>query len=1133
MNKSCFGKKQNYLLVMLLSVISLVASAQGYNTRDWRFSNPQKFGFTVLDLDFVDNNNVIAVGAEGGIARSTDGGATWTYGVFTYTTPSGFLSKPSSFLDVHYVTSQVAYAVGSTGGSSTSPYLGGVLAKTSDGGITWNNVPNPLFNNKRNINTVWFVNKDTGYIAGQWNTPDSIPKLYVTKNGGATWDSMSAPIGGKTRVGYVNNTNLPPEIWDITAKGKEIYRIQFSNANNGYIIGSAQAHFPRLTAANSTSCLPSGTTTTTTANNAPLVWKFSNGSLIDYSPSKERLGFTGVTTNTITCTTPYRTSPEIAPCVQTYKAMSIISDSMIVIVSSNNYIAMRIYTGRNDSTTNMINGLKEPGRYQITSYPSPPTQGPNAQPPIPNPNNNLFSQPYHLVKAPNGTLYLPVGSSLFNPQNRVYTSVDTGRTWVEQRNLPAGQNYSNLTTIALDIAPNGKFLTMGNNGVMADSLPGGRWSSTFKTVPVSASYERIEFADCNNGIATGSGNITVTTDGGKSWVDKARLDFAASNYTIGGLAYPNTGNLYFAVSNGIIYKSTDQGTTLDPVYTNFNYRMGDVAAVGNDTAWACGSGSFSIATALRKPGIFRTINGGLNWTEYAPFTAGTTAQTFTEIEFPSRNVGYTCGTRDTVWKTTDGGATWFKLPLPTPGVTPQITYNDMQALDDNTVILVGNGFPRKVVFKTTDGGNTWTEIGSQIFVLQEGSNVFGLAFHDATNGYIAMGSGAIFKTTNGGTSWTQHYSPSSGFSALGFAPKKVPAGISFQNRKLFAVAPGTSNIMEFGDTLNVNVNGSETVINASCTNLTAGSISINASGGLPPYKYSINGGAFQTSNVFTGLTQGPKTITITDAFCGTLTKTVTVGFNDNMTISSTPAIDTLVCAGSPVTLLAATNGTGSTFAWTPAGGLSAANISNPVATVTNNSTTYTVTATLNGCVRSKSVTVRTKPNPFISAGPDKTIVEGEDAFLEGGGPANAQQITWTPAGTLTSANTYAPLAKPVTTTTYTLTVRDANSCTSSDNMVLNVIPYCLKVMDAFTPNGDGQNDTWVVTNNGGSCTKQVYATVFNRYGNIVFKDDHYQNKWDGTYNGKPVADGTYYYVITYRLINNTTITLKGDVTILR
>jgi len=68
---------------------------------------------------------------------------------------------------------------------------------------------------------------------------------------------------------------------------------------------------------------------------------------------------------------------------------------------------------------------------------------------------------------------------------------------------------------------------------------------------------------------------------------------------------------------------------------------------------------------------------------------------------------------------------------------------------------------------------------------------------------------------------------------------------------------------------------------------------------------------------------------------------------------------------------------------------------------------------------------------------------------------------------------------------------------------------------------------------GSSCTDQVMVKVFNRYGSAVYTNDYYQNDWDGNYKGNKVADGTYYYVITYKLINGKTVTLKGDLTILR
>jgi gliding motility-associated-like protein len=178
--------------------------------------------------------------------------------------------------------------------------------------------------------------------------------------------------------------------------------------------------------------------------------------------------------------------------------------------------------------------------------------------------------------------------------------------------------------------------------------------------------------------------------------------------------------------------------------------------------------------------------------------------------------------------------------------------------------------------------------------------------------------------------------------------------------------------------------------------------------------------------------------------------------------------------------------------------------------------------------------VPVKTSPVVDAGQNITIVEGDNATLQGSSSGTPATIAWTPISTITSgANSFTPVVKPPVTATYTMTITDPNGCVSTDNMTVTVLPYCLKVMDAFTPNGDAMNDRWIVTNNGGLCVTRVYATVFNRYGNIVFKSDNYTNNWDGTYNGKPVADGTYYYVVNYLLMNGAYITLKGDVTILR
>ena len=69
----------------------------------------------------------------------------------------------------------------------------------------------------------------------------------------------------------------------------------------------------------------------------------------------------------------------------------------------------------------------------------------------------------------------------------------------------------------------------------------------------------------------------------------------------------------------------------------------------------------------------------------------------------------------------------------------------------------------------------------------------------------------------------------------------------------------------------------------------------------------------------------------------------------------------------------------------------------------------------------------------------------------------------------------------------------------------------LKVPNVFSPNGDGINDTWVIT--GIDTYPEATVKVFSRSGLVVFQTKSNEKAWDGTYNGKPVPVGTYYYLI--------------------
>lgn len=1134
-------QKFTLYLIMIFIMVGISTEAQvgtgAFNTQKWRFSDPKQFGFTVLDVHFLNNNFGIAVGGNGGIAITNDGGAKWQYGPFTYNAANG-LKTTRTFLDVHIANTTVAYAVGE----------GGLMAKTIDAGQNWSFVVTPLFAGSRNINTCWFLNKDTGYIAGQFNTPDSLPKLYVTRNGGNTWDSLAAPqVVGKTRAGFVANSTYAPINLNMDAKAKEIYRIIFVNANLGYISGQSSPLFPNLgipNITNATTCALSGTQITGT-HAAALLWKFSNGTLTDYSISKERLGYTGINTipSLINCTTKYGS---ITPQTQQYRAMNVYDDSTVVLMSFNNNTVVKVRTGRNDSTVNVNTGLKENGKYELLNYSGLTVYNPATLsqavvfPPIPTtPQVLLASNPYQMRKSRNGKLHATANFGL------MWTSVDTGRNWVQELSLPQGRNYSSFATWAFDILPSGKFVTLGQGGVVADSIPGGAFNSSY--VFVGSGGNVVDFTNCNNGIVTGGASIAVTTNGGASWVAKNRADFASSFFSINGFHYTSLNKAYFAVSNGTLYGSPDQATTLDPIFSNFSFRMNDVYGFGTDTIYGLGYSQFSVPTASRKSSFFRSTNAGTTWqtvdivtsSPAAPPAPAFTAPTLIKMAFPSSNVGYAIGSRNGVYKTTNGGLTWTSIN-PFPALNENIggafiSYTGVSAIDNNTVFVVGNMFAGgtnvRRVYKTTDGGTSWTDIAGSINTQLPSGNMTNILFSDANNGYV-VGSSVMFITNNSGTSWTMEIAPHGNIhNALGFAPRTVPASVPFANRKLFigtiSFGSGIPSIMEFGDTLNVNVNATEVITNANCTNLTAGAITLNTTGGIAPYTYSINGGPFQTSNTFTGLTAGVKSIVIKDNFCGTITKNITVGFTDNLTLTTNR--DTSVCAGAPVQMIATS--AANAYSWTPSAGLSNAAISNPVAIV-NNNTSFTVRATLNSCIRTATVNITIRPNPVVTAGPDKTIVDGADVELNGSATGNTVSIAWSPAATLTGANTFTPIANPSTTTTYTMTVVNDQGCTSNDNTVVTVIPYCVKVMNAFTPNGDGINDRWLVTN-GAACTNQITVKVFNRYGNEVYSNENYQNNWDGTYKGKPVPDGTYYYVINYRLISGRVVPSKGDVTILR
>ncbi|MFT3908739.1 MAG: gliding motility-associated C-terminal domain-containing protein [Ferruginibacter sp.] len=117
---------------------------------------------------------------------------------------------------------------------------------------------------------------------------------------------------------------------------------------------------------------------------------------------------------------------------------------------------------------------------------------------------------------------------------------------------------------------------------------------------------------------------------------------------------------------------------------------------------------------------------------------------------------------------------------------------------------------------------------------------------------------------------------------------------------------------------------------------------------------------------------------------------------------------------------------------------------------------------------------------------------------------------------------------------YQSTLTNSFGCDSVISTVLRLkrsIAACIILKNAFTPNGDGINDYWVLYKY--NCFKKLVVDVYNRYGSPIYHSDDYKNDWNGKYKNKELPDGTYYYVIKVISFDGKEHVFKGNVTILR
>lgn len=320
------------------------------------------------------------------------------------------------------------------------------------------------------------------------------------------------------------------------------------------------------------------------------------------------------------------------------------------------------------------------------------------------------------------------------------------------------------------------------------------------------------------------------------------------------------------------------------------------------------------------------------------------------------------------------------------------------------------------------------------------------------------------------------------------------------------------------------------VLSASPAAICEGQTSLLNASGASSYTWSpvatlsgvVGGSAIAAPPASTVYTVTASNGTLPMACIATQTIAVSVTPTVNLVI---PAVNP-ICAGESILLQASG---AMSYSWSPSAGLSSPNQATsqakPQAT-----TVYTVTAA-NGnlCSSQGTVQVIVNPLPVVYAGADTTINIDEYVTLHGRGNVPVEFLA-VPGSTLNCNFCDAITVHPQEKTCYTLRGTSSAGCVAYDEVCVMVTKdWNVYIPNAFTPNGDSENDVFMPVGYGLS---QIKLLVFDRWGNQIFAGDENSPGWDGKLKGKLCEQGVYVYQVEIKTMAGTTIKKVGHVTLL-
>ena len=334
------------------------------------------------------------------------------------------------------------------------------------------------------------------------------------------------------------------------------------------------------------------------------------------------------------------------------------------------------------------------------------------------------------------------------------------------------------------------------------------------------------------------------------------------------------------------------------------------------------------------------------------------------------------------------------------------------------------------------------------------------------------------------------------------------------------------------------------VSNPACFGGNNAFISVDVTGGTDPYNYTWNTQPSQSGATATNLPAGTYELTVSDVNNCSATVSATVTDPVAITITTNPTNSKCYNTATGSVEVIATGGR-PPYVYELNGVTQASNIFTGLGVGTH----IIAVRDVNGCEATSSFEILSPvPVTVDLVAPEQVILQGMTTQLIANANSPNSPIIhymWEPGADsifnfdncADATNCFNPHVTPFYTTTFTVTVMNADSCYASDTatIVVEVEPKAF-IPTAFTPNGDGLNDRFEFDILGAT---NLNIQIYDRWGHKIYDNPSQANGitgangWDGKFDGKVLPFDTYVWQMKITYWNGQVKDRSGTVTIMK